>query len=73
MIKKCSSRAGCSAFSRHPRCCRCDLFVFVAAYERSQDLHDLFEDRVAVECARVRSSSDRELDRVAVELIWTTD
>ena len=30
------------------------------------------KDRVAVECARVRSSSDRELDRVAIELIWTT-
>ena len=43
MIKTCSSRAGFSAFSRHPRCCRCDLFVFVAAYERLPDLHDLFE------------------------------
>ena len=43
MIKKCSSKAGFSAFSRHPRCCRCDLFVFAAAYERLLDLHDLFE------------------------------
>ena len=70
MIKKCSSRAGFSAFSRHPRCCRCDLFVFVAAYERLPDLHDLLKDRVAVE---LRSGTRSSSDRVAVELIWTTD
>ena len=70
MIKKCSSRAGISAFSWHPGCCRCELFLFVASYEICTTF---LKDRVAVECARVRSSSDREHDRVAVELIWTTD
>ena len=67
MIKKCSSRFGFSAFSRHPGCCRCDLFVLVATYERLPDLHDLFEGSCRCRVrARVRSSSDRELDRVAI-------
>ena len=56
MIKICSSRADFSAFSRHPRCCRCDLLVFVAAYERLPDLHDLFEGSCR---GRVRSCRGR--------------
>ena len=66
MTKSCRSRFGFSAFSRHPRC-RCDLFMFVAAYERLPDLHDLFEGscRVRVRSCKVekrsgtRSSSGR--------------
>ena len=35
--------------------------MFLAAYERSSDLHALLKDRVAVMCVRVSSSSDREV------------
>ena len=77
IIKKCSSRAGFSAFSRYPWCCRCDLFVFVAAYERLPDLHDLFEGscrgRVRSCKFEKRSGTWSSSDRVADELIWTTD
>ena len=72
MSKQCSSRAGFSAFSRHPRCCRCDLFVFVAAYERLPDLHDLFErlcrGRVAIgNSGSGRVDLDNRLNRDRVD------
>lgn len=50
----------------------CDIFMFVAAYERLQDLHALLKDRVAVECDRVWSRCDRKAIECSREAIGLT-
>ena len=71
IVSKCSSSAGHSASHSILAVAgsSCDLFVFLAVYKRSLDLHTFLKDRVAVMCVPVWSSSNREVvERGPVEL-----